>query len=285
MNGRLELMMHRWSSRLAIGGVVLAGLALVVLQVINDYSHPPTLEVIKLDRRVVSDSLRSTLAEVAQLLPTLNGNSRVQSAVASVVAGKDSNFVKELWVADEEGNIVYFGRHRPILPKIQALVSRNVLDVIDAVPVEVLPPIQRLSVIMAFAIRAAFDLSYDYYGHQIEGIVESSSLIEMHVTGSMLSEGRCVALQPIPGGLIAAVGYTEIWPPYKPGIMTTGIAFWRTVDGIVFGIGLAIYWFSLPLWVVTDARRRQEKAVAWGLFTLLGNVVALVLYLLVRREA
>jgi len=53
---------------------------------------------------------------------------------------------------------------------------------------------------------------------------------------------------------------------------------------VLFCTGLAAYWFSLPAWVVTDARRRGEKAVAWGLFVLLGNVVALVFYLQVRRE-
>ena len=62
------------------------------------------------------------------------------------------------------------------------------------------------------------------------------------------------------------------------------VAYWRTIDGMFFVVGFALYWFALPLWVVIDARRRQEKAVVWGLFTLLGNVVALVLYLLVRRD-
>jgi hypothetical protein len=45
---------------------------------------------------------------------------------------------------------------------------------------------------------------------------------------------------------------------------------------------MAIFWLSLPLYVWLDARERGEKAVAWAIFILIGNLVALLAYLLVR---
>ena len=41
---------------------------------------------------------------------------------------------------------------------------------------------------------------------------------------------------------------------------------------------------TIPSWMLLDARQRGERAAAWGLFGLLGNVMALVVYLLVRRD-
>jgi hypothetical protein len=49
-----------------------------------------------------------------------------------------------------------------------------------------------------------------------------------------------------------------------------------------FALFLAIYWISVPAWAFLDARDRGEKAWIWGAFTLIGNVIALVAYLLAR---
>jgi len=48
--------------------------------------------------------------------------------------------------------------------------------------------------------------------------------------------------------------------------------------------GLALYWLSLPVRVLLDARSRQERAWAWFVFVLLGNLVALAAYLIIRRS-
>jgi hypothetical protein len=47
-----------------------------------------------------------------------------------------------------------------------------------------------------------------------------------------------------------------------------------------FYLAAPIYWLSLPLWVFLDARERRERALAWGIFVLIGNLVALLAYLL-----
>lgn len=53
---------------------------------------------------------------------------------------------------------------------------------------------------------------------------------------------------------------------------------------LLFAAGLGLYWLSLPIWVYLDARQRGEKAFIWGLFILVGNLVALLAYLLVRKS-
>ncbi len=51
---------------------------------------------------------------------------------------------------------------------------------------------------------------------------------------------------------------------------------------IGFALSFQIYWISVPAWTFLDARDRGEKAWVWAAFTLVGNVIALVAYLLAR---
>jgi hypothetical protein len=44
------------------------------------------------------------------------------------------------------------------------------------------------------------------------------------------------------------------------------------------------YWISLPLWVWLDARQRGERAGVWAMFVLIGNLVALMAYVLTRPK-
>jgi hypothetical protein len=57
------------------------------------------------------------------------------------------------------------------------------------------------------------------------------------------------------------------------------------VSLLVVLLGLLMYWLSLPLWVFLDARQRGERALAWAGFVLIGNLVALLTYILARRPA
>ena len=51
--------------------------------------------------------------------------------------------------------------------------------------------------------------------------------------------------------------------------------------GMVLGLG--IYWLSLPVWVWLDARMRGEREWVWAVFVLIGNLMALLTYILARR--
>jgi len=48
---------------------------------------------------------------------------------------------------------------------------------------------------------------------------------------------------------------------------------------------IGVYWISLPLWVWLDARHRGERAGIWAMFVILGNLVALMAYILTRPKS
>lgn len=336
MNSRLESLLHRWLPWIAVGGVVLLVIAHLVLEPLHEYYNKNYINphyygarvTEELDRNAVRDTLNSTLAEVVQAIPALNGDPRIQAAIASIVAGKDSTYVRELWVTDEAGKIVYFGRQEPISRKLELMVPLPTIVVLDQIPDSLLPASQRLAMMLTSALYSSAGFSArtfrdsaagmkgnyppsvgwtsEYAGrlsppewareHAVEWenttfdpqqpYESTLRALEATVNRKRAAPNQYLALQPIHGGMIAAVGQATVLRK-QPVEETEELAkvrvkmgFWQTV----FPVGLAAYWFSLPLWVATDARRRQEKAVVWGLFALLGNVMALVLYLLVRRE-
>ncbi len=77
------------------------------------------------------------------------------------------------------------------------------------------------------------------------------------------------------GRLVAMVGVA-----YTASMARGGAA---CIAAVVVGLaGLSLYWLSLPLWVLLDARQRGDHACAWTAFVLIGNLVALISYLLAR---
>jgi len=77
------------------------------------------------------------------------------------------------------------------------------------------------------------------------------------------------------GSRIALVGVA-----YEVNDIARGLG-WRWPAGILgFLLAVVVYWLALPLWVFLDARDRRDRALAWGIFVLIGNLVALLAYLL-----
>ncbi|MBN2007043.1 MAG: hypothetical protein JXA21_27075 [Anaerolineae bacterium] len=79
------------------------------------------------------------------------------------------------------------------------------------------------------------------------------------------------------GTLLGWVGFTL---EANMAIRTPG-AFWITM--VLIGlVGMLIYWLSLPIWTWLDAQQRGERAWVWATFVLIGNLVALIAYILAR---
>ena len=79
------------------------------------------------------------------------------------------------------------------------------------------------------------------------------------------------------GTLTGLVGLTYDANPAAGGVSPVYIL------SVLAGIAaLALYWLSLPLWVWLAARVGGERAWVWAVFVLLGNLVALLAYILVR---
>jgi hypothetical protein len=48
---------------------------------------------------------------------------------------------------------------------------------------------------------------------------------------------------------------------------------------------LIILWLFVIVWVYRDAERRKMSGVLWALFVLVGNIIGLLIYLIVRNDS
>lgn len=120
------------------------------------------------------------------------------------------------------------------------------------VPAGALDGEQRLLLLAASAMQAEGEHN-DVYRHQVR------------------------ELRAADGTLTGLVGLTY---DANPGVGAPAAAY---VLSLLAGLlALAVYWLCLPLWVWLDARERGERAWAWAVFVLLGNLVALLAYILAR---
>ncbi len=53
---------------------------------------------------------------------------------------------------------------------------------------------------------------------------------------------------------------------------------------IVFPIALLALWIYVIVWVYRDAERRGMNGLLWALLVLVGNIVGLIIYLIIRSE-
>jgi len=133
--------------------------------------------------------------------------------------------------------------------------SIDVRGVLDTLPGELLSQEQRTMLLMASCIRSE-GTHNDIYRHLLVPI--------------RAADGSTVAL--------VGVNYTVTSGAHD---RATGGDLGLIVGGLLGVGGFALYWLSLPLWVFLDARARGERAAwIWAAFVFLGNLVALIAYLL-----
>jgi hypothetical protein len=108
---------------------------------------------------------------------------------------------------------------------------------------------------------------------RVKSMVESGDADHGDVFGSLIRAVRNPA-----GGMLGAIGVRydrSPWVSATPGFVWIAIL-------LGFALSFGIYWISVPAWTFLDARERGEKVWIWAAFTLVGNVIALVAYLLAR---
>jgi hypothetical protein len=89
-------------------------------------------------------------------------------------------------------------------------------------------------------------------------------------------------IRPLPGKQDALLGFIGVAYDVSPRAGTfPGVAY--AIPVFVLPLCLLLYWITLPWWVFLDSRDRGERAWVWALFVLLGNLVALMAYLLARH--
>ena len=94
-----------------------------------------------------------------------------------------------------------------------------------------------------------------------------------------------VELRPFRDGLMAAVVSQPTADRYVQwSERTERLTLLGNTSRRLFLSSLIGFWLTIPSWMFLDASNRGERAAVWGLFGLLGNAMALVVYLLVRRD-
>jgi endogenous inhibitor of DNA gyrase (YacG/DUF329 family) len=53
----------------------------------------------------------------------------------------------------------------------------------------------------------------------------------------------------------------------------------------IFSIALLVIWILIIVWVYRDAERRGLNGVLWALLVLIGNIIGLLIYLIVRSDS
>ena len=229
---------------------------------------------------------RAALERIVGLIDTLDGNRQTQEALSEAVAQEES--IGEVWVTNAHGLIVYYGRHHPPVRNVADVPLNHLTEILDIVPEDVLPPIQRTAILLPAAIRGYQHGGSSSLSSPIDAINPKDPIVQTKIYFSVYSDIP-VEMTRVKDGLIAiAVAPTRL----PPGTQSLGqywekeerLRLWLNIFTLVALVGLLLFWFSIPAWMTLDAQKRRERATVWGLFGLLGNMIALIVYLLVREN-
>ena len=296
MNERMQEKLHRWLPRVAVLSVVVSLVSFVFVQyyVVPKYHAERNVHQEAHGRYLLAEEsraseLRPALERIAALIDTLDGNSRTQEALGKAVAREES--IGEVWVTNAMGLIVYYGRHKPPLRNVAQYPLHTVARLLDEVPDDLLEPMQRTAVLLPAVIGG--------YWYQVPPLPDPD-MFPKHLVRSTnplrLASRRPVEMMRVRDGLIAAASQSTLAPgpgvkakaPPDPFLQSTKrseqLRLLGNLASLAILAGLLAFWITIPSWMSLDACKRRERAAAWGLFGLLGNIMALVVYLLVRRD-
>ena len=198
--------------------------------------------------------------------------------------------VSELWVTNAHGLIVYYGRHHPPVRNVADVPLGALTPILDMVPEDVLSPLQRTAVLLPAVIGG-----YHYNSLSSPLYDVGGDIILKHLTIAADAEeiiryaDLSVEMARVKDGLIAVAVTPKRWPLETQSLGQSWeegdrLRLWLNIITLVALIGLILFWLSIPAWMTLDAQKRREKAAVWGIFGLLGNMIALVVYLLVREN-
>jgi hypothetical protein len=224
----------------------LAGGVLVIVMLILSSGQRAAMLDDPGERRL---SAENSVESVTGMTPGSIDDPAFQTAVQNLL---NAPYIATVWLVAPDGNIVYSSGSTSRQGNVEEQATVEMESVLSALPQDALTSEQRLQLWTASTIQAEGEHN-DVYDH-------------------LLREARD------PGGnLVALVGVAYDVSAGMGGVSTGWI-----VEILALLLGLAVYWLSLPLCVLLDGRRRGEKAVIWAIFVLIGNLAALIAYLLVR---
>lgn len=196
-------------------------------------------------------AVETTLVRLTSLHPPSIDDPALRQAI---VEARDDQYVAYTWLFAADGRVL---EGSPALA--DATVARSATDemrrVLGILPAEALDDAQRTALLAAATMQKEGEHN-DVFRH---------------------------LLREVRGADGELLGWAGVTFDVSPAVSSPGALYKAVV--VVLALSVALYWLSLPLWVWLDARARGERAWVWGLFVLLGNLVALLAYLLTRRAA
>ena len=198
--------------------------------------------------------VEETLEQLQAMRPVSVEDREFRQAVEGLL---QTRYVSSVWLFAPDGRKIYSAGSTAAFGRTLAaeeLASIDVRGALDTVPEKELSQEQRAMLLAASAIRAEWTHN-DICRHLVYPIRSA--------------DGSTVAM--------VGVNYAVTGGAHR-GISPLGFF----LGALARLIGFLLYWLSLPLWVLLDARERGDHALVWALFVFLGNLVALIAYLLVR---
>jgi hypothetical protein len=191
----------------------------------------------------------SILSRVQAMHPTSADDAAFRQALTT--AGGEP-YIAYVWLFTPEGKVLQGNLAVSPGSTVETMATEETRRVLAALPADTFSAEQRLALLAASAMQAEGEHN-DVFRH-------------------LLRETRGPD-----GGLVALVGLTY---DMSSSISAPGLVY--NLSLVVGLLAMVVYWLSLPVWVWLDARERGERAWVWAVFVLLGNLVALIAYILAR---
>ena len=203
----------------------------------------------RLESQVTYLAAQDALQEVQSLQAEEISDPRFPALLDELLARP---YIATLWLVSSEGEIVYTTGSTARQGSVQEQMTPEMERVLETLPEEALQKEQKLMLMTASAVRAEGEHN-DIYRH---------TLSEVHSpSGELLG--------------LAAVAYDV-------NLQINQVSLFYKIALLALPLVFLIYWCALPVWVWLDAGSRNEKKWFWAIFVLLGNLAALLAYLLAR---
>lgn len=239
-------MAERLKRLLPFGAAVSISIALTGFVLVNQVRR-----LASVDSGATSRAVEAAVAERLAIRPASLDEPRFRQALETL--GRE-RYVAAVWLIRADGRIVLSGAKRASRGDVEEWATAETRRILSELPEGFLTPPQKTALLAASAIQS-------------EG--EHNDVLRQMV-------------RPVRAGDDTVPGFIGV--AYDAGSEVgsfPGLGY--AVALFAIPLGLAVYWLSLAWWVLLDARARGERAWVWALFVLLGNLVALVAYLLVRQ--
>ncbi len=205
---------------------------------------------------VESPETKATAEQVLNNIAATTPQSLDDKSLISALEQADGTpYIAQVWLFAPDGRIA-FSRGTPLnAESANQLATRQVKGAMAALPEDTLNQEQRMMLLIGSAIQAEGEHN-DVFRYQVRVLTSPENEVVGYV-GITYDVSVAVSAQP---------------------------GFWEIVSTIGLLICLVIYWVGLAAWTYLDAKQHQEQASVWALFVLVGNLVALIAYLLVRNS-